>query len=102
MPHTQLSLGLTPHEVYRLDNFLFTDNALDEAVAEFCTGKGYGFLYLCGVKGTGKTHLCLAVAEHIQPKANVAYLNFHELLQTAHPAALRSLIQADVICFDDL
>ncbi len=102
MAHTQLTLRLSPQEVYRLDNFLFADEALHEAVDEFCTGQGYGFLYLCGASGAGKTHLCLAIAEQLQQQTSVAYLNFQELLQTAEPAALISLMQADVICCDDI
>ncbi|MEX1199753.1 MAG: DnaA regulatory inactivator Hda [Methylophaga sp.] len=102
MAHTQLTLRLSPQEVYRLDNFLFADEALREAVAEFCQGQGYGFLYLCGASGAGKTHLCLAIAEQLQQQNSVAYLNFHELLQTAEPASLNSLMQAEIICLDDV
>ena len=102
MSQTQLTLRLTPQEVYRLDNFLFADEALRDAVDEFCQGRGYGFLYICGASGAGKTHLCLAIAEQIQQQASVAYLNFHELRQTAQPAALLSLMQAEVICCDDI
>lgn len=102
MAHTQLTLRLTPQEVYRLDNFLFADAALQEAIAEFCQGRGYGFLYLCGASGAGKTHLSLAIAEQLQQQFSVAYLNLSELTQTAEPSALSSLTQADVICFDDV
>lgn len=102
MSQTQLTLRLTPQEVYRLDNFLFADEALRDAVDEFCQGHGYGFLYICGASGAGKTHLCLAIAEQIQQQGSVAYLNFHELRQTAQPAALLSLMQAEVICCDDI
>ncbi|MEX0614582.1 MAG: DnaA regulatory inactivator Hda [Methylophaga sp.] len=102
MAHKQLTLRLSPQEVYRLDNFLFADEALREAVAEFCQGQGYGFLYLCGASGAGKTHLCLAIAEQLQLQSSVAYLNFHELLQTAEPAGLNSLMQAEIICLDDV
>lgn len=102
MKQTQLTLRLSPQEVYRLDNFLFADAALREAVDEFCHRQGYGFLYLCGASGAGKTHLCLAIAEQLQQQHSVAYLNFQELLHTAEPAALSSLLEADVICLDDL
>ncbi|MDT8310816.1 MAG: DnaA regulatory inactivator Hda [Methylophaga sp.] len=102
MAHTQLTLRLSPQEVYRLDNFLFADEALQEAVDEFCIGQGYGFLYLCGASGAGKTHLCLAIAEQLQQQSSVAYLNFQELLQTAEPAGLSSLMQAEIICLDDV
>ncbi|HET8807402.1 MAG TPA: DnaA regulatory inactivator Hda [Methylophaga sp.] len=95
-------MRLSPQEVYRLDNFLFADEALREAVDEFCQDQGSGFLYLCGVSGAGKTHLCLAIAEQLQQQTSVAYLNFQELLHTAEPSALMSLMQADVICCDDI
>lgn len=102
MAHTQLTLRLSPQEVYRLDNFLFADEALREAVVEFCLGQGCGFLYLCGASGAGKTHLCLAIAEQLQQQSSVAYLNFHELLLTAEPASLNSLMQGEIICLDDV
>lgn len=100
MPQKQLTLRLSPQEVYRLDNFLFADDALAEAVDEFCQGKGSDFLYLCGVSGAGKTHLTLAIADEMQQHRRVAYLNFQELRQTAEPAALKSLLDADVLCLD--
>lgn len=102
MVHRQLTLRLSPQEVYRLDNFLFADAALREAMDEFCQVQGGGFLYLCGARGAGKSHLCLAIAEQLQQQTSVAYLNFQELLNTAEPAALMSLMQADVICCDDI
>lgn len=100
MPQKQLTLRLSPQEVYRLDNFLFADDALAEAVDEFCQGRGSDFLYLCGVGGTGKTHLTLAIADEVQQHSRVAYLNFQELRQTAEPAALKSLLDADILCLD--
>ncbi len=100
MPQKQLTLRLSPQEVYRLDNFLFADAALAEAVNEFCGGRGSDFLYLCGASGAGKTHLTLAIADEMQSHCRVAYLNFQELRQTAEPAALKSLLDADVLCLD--
>ena len=100
MPQKQLTLRLSPQEVYRLDNFLFADAALAEAVSEFCGGRGSDFLYLCGASGAGKTHLTLAIADEMQSHCRVAYLNFQELRQTAEPAALKSLLDADVLCLD--
>lgn len=102
MAQTQLTLRLSPQEVYRLDNFLFADEALQQAIEEFCHGQDSSFLYLCGAQGAGKSHLCLAIADQIQQKSSVAYLNFQELQQTVEPAALMSLMQADVICCDDI
>lgn len=102
MAHKQLTLRISPQEIYRLDNFLFSDETLREAVDEFCQGEGHGFLYICGVPGSGKTHLCLAIAETIQQHTSVAYLNFNELRDTAEPNALMSLMHADVICCDDV
>ena len=102
MSQTQLTLRLSPQEVYRLDNFLFADAALAEAVNEFCGGRGSDFLYLCGASGAGKTHLTLAIADEMQPHCRVAYLNFQELRQTAEPAALKSLLDADILCLDEV
>lgn len=100
--NAQLTLRLSPKEIYQLDNFLFAETGLQQAVNEFCQQASIPFLYLCGEQGTGKTHLCLALASLCeQAGRNVAYLNMAELQHTVSPASLFSLMQAEVICVDD-
>ena len=100
---TQLTLRLSPQEIYRLDNFRFTNDELARALNTFCDMQSFDFLYLWGEEGTGKTHLLIACAEQIQQAGyRVIYLSLQELLQTSQPAVLQSLEQADLLCLDDL
>lgn len=100
---TQLTLRLTPQEIYRLDNFLFAKPETEQALSAFCELDSLDFLYLYGEKGTGKTHLLIACAERVQQQGfRVIYLSLAELIQTAQPAVLESLEQADLLCLDDL
>lgn len=101
---TQLTLKLSPSEIYQLDNFLFAEKRLHQAVEEFCPPlRELPFLYLCGETGTGKSHLTLAIASFCeQAKHSVAYLNLNELKTTVSPESLASLISAEIIFFDDL
>lgn len=100
---TQLTLRLTPQEIYRLDNFLFAKPETEQALEAFCALDSLDFLYLCGEGGTGKTHLLIACAERVQQLGyRVIYLSLAELIQTAQPAVLESLEQADLLCLDDL
>ena len=100
---TQLTLRLSPQEIYRLDNFHFSNEELARAVNAFCEMQSFNFLYLWGEQGAGKTHLLIACAEQVQQTGyRVIYLSLRELLQTAQPAVLQSLEQADLLCLDDL
>lgn len=100
---TQLTLRLSPQEIYRFDNFLFAKPETGQALDSFCQLDSLNFLYLCGEEGTGKTHLLIACAEKVQQQGfRVIYLSLAELIQTAQPAVLQSLEQADLLCLDDL
>lgn len=100
---TQLTLRLTPQEIYRLDNFLFARAETEQALKTFCQLDHLDFLYLSGENGTGKTHLLIACAEKVQQQGfRVIYLSLAELRQTAEPDVLQSLEQADLLCLDDL
>lgn len=100
---TQLTLRLTPREIYRFDNFLFARPETEQALKAFCQLDGLDFLYLCGESGTGKTHLLIACAERVQQQGyRVIYLSLAELINTAEPGVLQSLEQADLLCLDDL
>lgn len=100
---TQLTLRLTPQEIYRFDNFLFSRPETEQALSAFCALDNLDFLYLYGEKGSGKTHLLIACAEKVQQQGfRVIYLSLAELLQTSQPAVLQSLEQADLLCLDDL
>lgn len=100
---TQLTLRLSPQEIYRFDNFLFAKPETERALDAFCRLDNLDFLYLCGDSGTGKTHLLIACAEKVQQQGHrVIYLSLTELIRTAEPAVLQSLEQADLLCLDDL
>jgi DnaA family protein len=100
---TQLTLRLTPQEIYRFDNFLFAKPETSQALDAFCSLQSMDFLYLAGEAGTGKTHLLIACAEKVQQQGHrVIYLSMAELIATAEPAVLQSLEQADLLCLDDL
>jgi len=99
----QLTLRLTPQEIFSIDNFIFENEELDAAVDVFCREKKPDFLYLWGDSGVGKTHLSLAIAEQLQVMGHqVSYINLQELRDTAEAEVLPSLIQSNVVCFDDL
>ena len=99
----QLTLRLTPQEIFRIDNFIFENDELASVVDVFCRESKPDFLYLWGELGVGKTHLTLAVAEQLQQRGHqVSYINLQELLDTATPEILSSLFQTDVVCLDDL
>jgi|SRR5690554_647132 len=100
---TQLTLRLTPQEIFRIDNFIFGNEELDLVVDVFCRENKPDFLYLWGESGVGKTHLSLAITEQMQSYGQqVNYLNLRELRETAQPDVLSSLMQSDVLCLDDL
>lgn len=100
---TQLTLRLSPREIYRFDNFLFAKTETEQALDAFCRLDQLDFLYLCGETGTGKTHLLIACAEKVQQQGfRVIYLSLAELIQTSQPAVLQALEQADLLCLDDL
>jgi DnaA family protein len=100
---TQLTLRLSPQEIYRLDNFLFAKAETERVLTAFCKLDNLDFLYLYGETGTGKTHLLIACADAVQRQGfRVIYLSLAELKQTSQPAVLQSLEQADLLCLDDL
>ena len=53
-PATQLILRLTPQEIYRLDNYYFSEPAIDRVLTEFCDLRIMDFIYLWGKSGKGK------------------------------------------------
>lgn len=100
---TQLTLRLSPQEIYRLDNFLFAKQETKQALSLFCQLEQLDFLFLAGEQGTGKTHLLIACAEAVQQKGHrVAYIAFSELIKTGSPDVLQAIEEADLICFDDI
>ena len=99
----QLTLRLTPHEIFTIDNFIFESDELASVVDAFCLEKKPDFLYLWGESGVGKTHLNLAIAERLQNQGYpVSYINLQELRDTADAEVLASLVQSHVVCLDDL
>ena len=99
----QLTLRLTPQEIFRIENFIFENDELESVVEVFCHEKKPDFLYLWGESGVGKTHLTLAIAEKLQQQGHqVSYINFQELVDTTEADVLASLVQTNVLCLDDL
>lgn len=99
----QLTLRLTPQEIFTIDNFIFESDELASVVDAFCQEKKPDFLYLWGESGVGKTHLNLAIAERLQNQGYpVSYINLQELRDTADAEVLASLVQSHVVCLDDL
>lgn len=100
---TQLTLRLSPQEIYQFDNYLFAKTETERALESFCRLDNLDFLYLYGETGTGKTHLLIACAEKVKKLGfRVIYLSLAELIQTSEPAVLQSLEHADLLCLDDL
>ncbi|HHX96159.1 MAG TPA: ATP-binding protein [Clostridia bacterium] len=92
---------------------------LEECVSfaeNICRGKAVDNLLLCGNIGTGKTHLCSAIANYVlQAGISVAYLKIGILMDLIREAKynfdsqvvrpinrLQSLYQVDLLIIDDL
>jgi len=100
---SQMPLRLSPQQVYRLDNFYFSQPELAEVVNTFCQQGHMQFLYLWGDSASGKTHLALAMAEQAQKNNKAAlYLSLSELVKTASPEVLQGLETQQLICLDEL
>jgi len=102
-PATQLTLRLTPQEIYRLDNYYFHQAEINQALIEFCDQQSIDFIYLWGDTGLGKSHLLIASAERVQQHGQkVVYQSLAELMQTAEPEILQSIENIDYFCLDDI
>lgn len=100
---TQLPLRLTPQEIYRLDNYYFSQDEIRQALLQFCDLASTEFVYLWGESGVGKSHLLIACAEMVQAAGHtVIYLSLAELIKTAEPEILQSIEQIDLLCLDDI
>ncbi|NOQ82226.1 MAG: DnaA regulatory inactivator Hda [Methylophaga sp.] len=97
---TQLPLQLNLKEVYRFDNFYFSQPELEIALTELCQTESISFLYLWGEPSSGKSHLLMATAE--QTSKNTLYLPLTELVKSASPEVLESVENLDLLCIDDL
>jgi DnaA family protein len=102
---TQLPLRLNPQEVYRLDNFYFSQAEIKQALLAFCELTTLDFLYLWGDKASGKSHLLMAIMDQIQTQQagkRIVYLPLAELVASSSPEVLQSLEQLDLLCLDEL
>jgi len=97
---TQLPLQLNLKEVYRFDNFYFSQEELKKALVEICQTVSIPFLYLWGGASSGKSHLLMAVAENTSK--NTLYLPLADLVQSASPDVLESVEHLDLLCIDNL
>lgn len=102
-PAAQMPLRLSPQQLYRLDNFYFSQPELAEAITVFCEQNTQRFLYLWGQPSSGKTHLSLAIADKAQRNNKSAlYLPLAELVNTASPEVLQGLENQQLVCLDEL
>jgi len=97
---TQLPLQLNLKEVYRFDNFYFSQAELKRALMELCQTDSLSFLYVWGEPSSGKSHLLMAAAENVSK--NTLYLPLADLVQSASPDVLESVEHLDLLCIDDL
>jgi DNA replication protein DnaC len=124
----RLFSGLTPHQqeqtfkTFTLDWYEDKDRyrAILQQCIEFaekvCAGEKTENLFLCGTIGTGKTHLCSAIANYVlQAGRRVVYLKIGTILdlireykfnfeknETIKPHQLKDLYQVDLLIIDDL
>jgi len=96
---TQLPLQLNLNEVYRFDNFYFSQPELHKALTALCQTDTVSFAYLWGEAASGKSHLLMACAEQVK---NALYLPLTDLVQTASPDVLQSVEHLDLLCIDNL
>jgi len=96
---TQLPLQLNLNEVYRFDNFYFSQPELHQALIALCQTDTVSFVYLWGEAVSGKSHLLMACAEQAK---NALYLPLTDLVQTASPDVLQSVEHLDLLCIDNL
>lgn len=100
-------------QIYRMDNFTtdteWTKGAKRVAEEYIKNGKDKWF-YICGVPGSGKTHLCTAICgELIQRNKKVLYVVWRGLVQKLkslvndpqYEEEMRKLRGADVLYIDD-
>ncbi|MGI6587519.1 MAG: ATP-binding protein [Peptococcia bacterium] len=87
-----------------------------EFAEKICAGEKVDNLFLCGSIGTGKTHLCSAIANYVlQAGVNVAYLKIGTMLDfireykynfeknvVAFSNRLKSLYRVNLLIIDDL
>ncbi|NOQ93181.1 MAG: DnaA regulatory inactivator Hda [Methylophaga sp.] len=97
---TQLPLQLNLKEVYRFDNFYFSQPELKGALIELAQSIDASFIYLWGEQGAGKSHLLMATAENASK--NTFYLPLADLVQSASPDILESIENVALVCIDDL
>ncbi len=99
-PATQLPLQLNLKEVYRFDNFYFSQNELKVALTELADSADTSFIYLWGENASGKSHLLMAAVE--STSKHTLYLPLAELVQSASPDVLEFVENLDLLCIDDL
>lgn len=99
---TQIPLKLSPQQLYRLENFYFSQQELALAVDAFCQ-QSHRFLYLWGDQASGKSHLLLAVAEQLQhQQKSTLYLPLADLVKQASPEVLQGIEHQQLVCIDDI
>ncbi len=99
----QIPLRLNQQDMFGLTNFYFSQTELEQIISRFAGLDDIAFLYLWGQASTGKSHLLLALTEHVQKAAKRAlYLPLSELTESASADVLDSVEELDLLCIDDL
>lgn len=104
MQPAQLTLGLSLQDEATFDSFTIGDNAeLVAALKNVAAKEGERFVYLCGSRGVGCSHLLQASchAAH-QNGFRSVYLPLDQLVTTASCEVLSGLESFDLVCLDDV
>lgn len=98
----QLLLNIKLNDQSHFENFYFTENALAVHTLKHFSHMQESFIYLCGKKGVGKTHLLQACCHEYQLKScPIIYVPLKQH-STFSPDILKGLDHVDLVCLDDV
>lgn len=96
----QLALGVKLQNDTTFENFFVGDNAATvSALESFAKKQGEHFIYLCGPKSSGRSHLLQACCQQQEP-TSAFYLSLSE--KGLEPCVLSELEQVPLVCLDDV
>ena len=100
---TQLTLGLSLKDEATFNNFYSHKNAeIISALKKTSSGQGEKIIYLCGMRGQGRSHLLQACCHYAhQHQLSSVYLPLTHLLSLS-PEVLNGLETLALVCLDDL
>lgn len=96
----QLTLGIRLLDEATFDNFFLGDNTeVVAAIKALADTARWGFIYIYGNVGVGKSHLLQACCQCVSPQQSAFYL---PLGPEFSPAILENLDQYSLVCIDDI